>query len=127
MVKLRSLNLDGCRCVSDLAPLVFCKHLANILSLSGQTIDASSLCNVISACIPQLHINVNDCVFPFSGLPWRSGETAALLEALADPQIGERLDIRSCEIGLAPGLTLYFGNHIADDENYDGTTTEEDE
>jgi hypothetical protein len=127
MVELRRLNLDGCRRVSDLTPLVFCKHLANSLSLSGQTIDASSLCNVISAC-SLLHINVTDCVFPFSGSPWRSGETAALLEALADPQIGERLDIRSCEIGLAPGHTLYFGNHIADDENYyyDGTTTEED-
>jgi hypothetical protein len=127
----RSLNLDGCSAVSDLEPLVRCTQLTNSVRLYGQTLDASSLCNVISACSPELHINVKDCVFPFSGFPWRSGGTAALLETLADPHTGERVDIRSCEIGLAPRNTLYFGNRI-DDEEYDENcyydfTTDEDE
>jgi hypothetical protein len=127
MVKLRSLNLDGCIAVSDLTPLVCCKELRNSLRLGGQTIDASSLCNVISACSPQLHINVQDCVFPFAGFPWRDGGNAALLEALADPHIGERLYMRSCKIELAPGRTLDFEHHIADDQDfyYDDTTDDE--
>jgi hypothetical protein len=40
--------------------------------------------------------------------------------------------MRSCEIGLAPGHTLYFGNHRTDDEDYenyyyDDTTDEDDD
>ncbi|KAG1664236.1 hypothetical protein FOA52_003489 [Chlamydomonas sp. UWO 241] len=66
MSSLRSLDMSNCHAVTDLSPLSGVQLEG--LRLRGQTIDASSLCSVISAGSPQLRIYAKDCVFVYAAL-----------------------------------------------------------